>query len=219
MGVAFGVPCAEEFAEDARLLRAGTPAVRVAMLGDAAVSYGVGVRDDASYLAMAKAAGLAVARRTTGGTGVLHAPGDLAWTVVLPKGHPAAGRDYVHAYARLGAGAVRFLHDRGVTAAWGAPPGVSDDFCFLSARGEVLATGARVVGGAAQHVTRDALLHQGVLPLHVDRRWIQMLFGLPAPLLAERLVGLRELGVRDRPETLAQELADALSRSFGLDGT
>jgi lipoate-protein ligase A len=217
MTLAFGVPCAEEFLEDARLLRAGQLAVRVAMLGDSAVSYGVGVREDAGYLGLAKGVGISTVRRSTGGTGVLHAPGDLAWTVVLPKDHPAAGRDYVRAYARLGAGAVRFLRDRGVTASWVPPPGVSTDFCFLSARGEVLATGPRILGGAAQHVTRDALLHQGVLPLHVDRRRIQALFGLDPALLAERLVGLRELGLRERPEILAQELEEALSSEFRAD--
>jgi lipoate-protein ligase A len=216
MTVALGISCAEEFVEDARLLRAGAPEVRVAMLGDAALSYGVGVPPDAAYLAAARGVGLPVVRRTTGGTGVLHAPGDLAWTVVLPTEHPAAGRDYVRAYARLGAGAVRFLHDRGVEAAWVPPPGLSADFCFFSARGEVLAVGPRILGGAAQHLTREALLHQGVLPLHVDRRRIQAVFGLPAPTLADRLVGLREMGLRERPEVFAQELEAALADSVGL---
>jgi lipoate-protein ligase A len=210
MTVAFGVPCAEEFAEDARLLRVGARAVRVAMLADSAVSYGVGVREDAEYLGVARALGAPAVRRTTGGTGVLHGPGDLAWSIVLPRDDPLAGRDYVRAYRRLGAGAVRFLRDRGVVADWGPPPGLSEGFCFFSSRGEVLSVGARVLGGAAQHVTRHALLHQGVLPLHADRRRIQAIFGLSAELLTERLVGLRELGLRDRPEVLAQELDEAL---------
>jgi lipoate-protein ligase A len=215
MSVALGVPCAEEFAEDERLLRAGAPAVRVAMLSDAALSFGVGVRDAAQYLTAARAAGVPVVRRTTGGTGVLHAPGDLAWTIVLPRSHPAAGTEYVRSYARLGAGAVEFLRGRGVVAAWGAPPGISEGFCFLSARGEVLAAGPRVIGGAAQHVTRGALLHQGVLPLHVDRRRIQALWGLPPAVLVERLAGLREMGIRERPEVLAEELSESLEAAVG----
>jgi lipoate-protein ligase A len=216
MTVAFGVACAEEFEEDARLLRLGAPAVRVAMLGDSALSYGIGVRDSAEYLRAARAVGVPTVRRSTGGTGVLHGPGDLAWSVVLPRTHPAAGRDFVRAYARLGEGAVRFLSGRGVSAAWTAPPGLSPDFCFLSARGEVLAAGTRVLGGAAQHVTRDALLHQGVLPLHFDRRRIQAVFGIAPAVLTERLVGLREMGLRERPEVLAQELADAFASSLGF---
>jgi lipoate-protein ligase A len=216
MAVAFGISCAEEFAEDARLLRTGAPAIRVAMLGDAALSYGVGVRDTAEYLASARAMGLPVVRRTTGGTGVLHAPGDLAWSVVLPRTHPAAGRDFVRSYGRLGEGAVRFLRDRGIAAEWVPAPGLAADLCFLSARGEVLSVGPRVLGGAAQHVTRDALLHQGVVPLHVDRRRLQAVFAVPLALLTDRLVGLRELGVRERPEVLAQELLESLAGATGV---
>jgi len=200
------------------MLRGGRPDVRVTVLSGLTVSYGVGVREDAAYLARARSMGVHVARRTTGGSGVLHAPDDLAWSFVIPRSDPRVGRNFVHGYSRLGAGVVRFLDRHGVQAAWTAPPGLFPEYCVLSARGSVLSIGPRVLGGAAQHLSRTALLHQGMIPLTVDRGWIARLFGISDPRLTGRLAGLRELGIQDPPEELARQLADALVRNLeGVD--
>ncbi len=130
--------------------------------------------------------------------------------MVVPREDPKVGRDFVRAYARLGDGVVRFLRSHHVSAEWTAPPNLSAGYCVLSGRGEVLAVGPRALGGAAQHLSRTALLHQGMIPLEVDRGRIAELFDLPAAMLSERLTGLRELGVRDPPAALAQELAREL---------
>ncbi|MGC2359957.1 MAG: hypothetical protein WA691_06605 [Thermoplasmata archaeon] len=217
MSVPGELTCAEEFAADERLLRSGGPSVRVTVLSDIAVSYGVGVREDAPYLGRARRAGLPVVRRHSGGTGVLHAPGDLAWSVVLPREHRSVGRDFVRAYARLGMGAVRFLGRYGVAAEWVAPPNLSSDVCVLSARGRVLAAGPQILGGAAQHLTGSALLHQGMVHRSVDVGAVSQLFGISDPAVARRLVGLRELGISAPPSVLAEELATELRR--GLSGT
>ena len=198
---------------DEAILRRGVPAVRVAVLSDRAVSYGVGVRADASFLARAAKEGIPAVRRTTGGTGILHAPGDLAWSVVLPRDDPRVGRDFVRAYARLGEGVVRFLAERGISARWHDPPGTDPDYCFLSPRGLVLKHGEKVLGGAAQHLAVGTLLHHGVLPLELDRSVLRRLFGLPAAS-AERLTCLRELGIADEAEPLAWKLAASLSDSL-----
>ncbi len=198
------------------ILRRATPAVRAAVLTDRSVSYGVGVPTDARYLVEAAHAGVATVRRSTGGSGVLHAPGDLAWAVVLPREDPRVGGDYVHAYARLGAGVTGFLTERGVPATWSDPPGTDPDYCLLSARGSVLTSGGKVVGGAAQHVNPSALLHAGIVPLELDRPLLRTVFHLSAPSL-ERLTSLRELGIQGTPESLAWKLAahlsDALARA------
>jgi lipoate-protein ligase A len=189
--------------------------VRAAVLTDRAVSYGVGVPPEAPYLAAAARAGISTVRRTTGGTGVLHGPGDLAWAVVLPRTDPRVGSDYVHAYARLGAGVVRFLAERNVTASWVDPPGTDPDYCLLSARGSVLTLRDKVIGGAAQHVNPTALLHTGIVPWELDRPALRTLFGLSTTSLA-RLTSLHEIGVEGPPESLAWKLAahlsDALAR-------
>jgi len=204
------VTCPENVRTDEVILRRAVPAVRVAVLSDRATSYGVGVHADAPYLLRATREHLPTVRRTTGGTGLMHAPGDLAWSVVLPRADPRVGTDYVHSYARLGEGVVRFLADRGVRSAWVAPPGTDPDYCLLSARGSVLAQGEKILGGAAQHLSGKALLHHGILPLEIDRLLLETVFRLPKPSLA-RLTSLRELGVDGAPEQLAWKLVASLS--------
>lgn len=204
------VTCAENVRTDEAILRRGVPAVRGAVLTDRAVSCGVGVRPDAAYLVAAGRAGLLTVRRSTGGTGLLHGPGDLAWSIVLPRTDARVGRDYVHAYARLGEGVVRFLAERGVSSKWTEPPGIDPGYCLLSARGSVLAVREKVLGGAAQHLARGALLHHGILPLELDRPLLGKLFGLTERAL-NRLTSLREVGVEGSPEELAWKLASCLS--------
>lgn len=208
----------ESFAADDRALQLGAPSVRVAVLSEAAVSYGVGVRDPAPYLLRSRDAGLPTIRRSSGGTGVLHAAGDLVWSVVLPRSDPRVGRDFVRAYGRLGAGVVRFLAGRRVRSGWVAPLGLSVDYCVLSGRGEVLAVDSRILGGAAQHVSRTALLHQGMVPLQVDRPLVRRLFAIHDPQAIDRLVGLRDLGLHDPPEELAPELAASIAGSLAPPG-
>lgn len=195
------------------ILRQAVPAVRAAVIIDRSVSYGAGVVREESYLKRATAAGLPTVRRTTGGSGLLHGPGDLAWSVVLPRSDPRVGNDYVHAYPRLGAGVVDFLTDRGAAARWADPPGSNPEYCLLSARGSVLVAQDKVLGGAAQHLAHGALLHHGIVPLELDRPLLRQLFGLSSTAV-NRLTSLRELGVDAPAEQLAWKLAARLSDSL-----
>lgn len=205
---------AHDTAADDTLLAVGAPAVHVAVLADRAVSVGVGVRGSAPYLDRARAEGYAVVRRSSGGTGVLHAPGDLAWSLVLPRNHPLVGRDYLRAYGRLGRGVVGFLADHGVSATWIPAPGLSEEFCLLGHRGQVLAARTGIVGGAAQHVTRTALLHHGTLTARIDRPAIARLFDLGRARAVDRLSSLAEAGLDHPLEELVPALADALAREL-----
>jgi len=204
------VTCSEDVRTDEAILRRGVPAVRVAVLIDRAVSVGVGVHADAPYLARAVKQGVPTVRRTTGGTGLLHAPGDLAWSIVLPRSDPRVGSDFVRAYPRLGEGVVQFLSERGVATRWQDPPGTDPEYCLLSARGSVLMHAGKVVGGAAQHLAGGTLLHHGILPLELDRPLLRRIFGLSAGSAA-RLTSLREIGVTGGAEELAWKLAARLS--------
>jgi lipoate-protein ligase A len=208
------ISCAENIREDERLLRAGLTTARVGVLADQAITVGVEVRLSTSYLARARASGLTVERRTSGGTAILHAQGDIAWSLVLPRGDPRVGRDYARAYGRLGSGVVRFLHERGVSAEWTTSPGLSAAYCLLGPRGSVLSVGERILGGAAQHLTGRALLHHGILPRTLDRSLLARIFNLTEARGLGRLTSLTELGQLEPAEVQAHRLAKVLAREL-----
>jgi lipoate-protein ligase A len=207
------VTCSENVRTDEVILRRAVPAVRAAVLTDRAVSYGVGVPESAPYLLRAAKARIPAVRRSTGGTGLLHGPGDLAWSVVLPRSDSRVGADYVRAYPRLGAGVVHFLSERGVLAKWLDPPGTDPDYCLLSSRGSVLSIKDKVLGGAAQHLAGGALLHHGIVPLELDRPLLHKIFALSSGAL-DRMTSLRELGIEGTSEELAWKLAARLSEAL-----
>ncbi len=197
------------------LLRAGRPSWRVRVLDRPALSYGVGVPDDAPYVARARRAGLTTLRRTSGGTGVLHAPGDVLWARVLPRTDPTVGRDFSRAYARLGAAVAVGLTSLGVPADWRPAPAVAEAYCPLSSRGEVLATPAGIVGGAGQHATAGALLHQGFVAWRVDRAAVDRLFGLDPGGPSLRLGAIGDTASGLTPDRVAVAVADAFAAAAG----
>lgn len=197
------------------LLRRGEPAVHLAVLSGTVLSVGVGVPEDAPYVRRADSLGVPTARRSSGGTGILHLDRDLVWAVVLPRSDPRVGRDFVRAYPRLGAGLVTALAGHGVSASWVPAPGLSAEYCPLGPRGYVLELDGAVVGAAAQHLTGSTLLHHGTLSLSVDRALVAQLFAFPDPSIVERLTGLDEQGLRERPDRLAGEVGGALASDLG----
>lgn len=206
----------EELRRQEELLARGAPAVRVAVVVGPAVSYGVGVREGAPYLERATALGLPTPRRGGGGTGLLHLPGDLLWCVVLPRHDPRVGGGFARAYARLGRGIVQALEGTGVSVAWAPAAGPSPEYCTLSSRGEVLAHGERIVGGAAQHVTARALLHHGAVSYRVDRSLLAQIFDLPLDGAVARLAGVADLGTLEPPLALAERARAALAADLAL---
>ncbi|MCI4352396.1 MAG: hypothetical protein L3K14_03295 [Thermoplasmata archaeon] len=196
---------------DEELLRDGRPVARTAVLSSAALSIGVSQRDDAPCVLRARGLGIPVVRRSSGGLGLWHAPGDVVWSLILPRSDVRVGNDFSKAYARLGAGAVRFLGDFGVAGEWRAPAGPPSEYCLLAGRGAVLAVGERALGGAAQHLTRLALLHHGVLPYRLDLPRLSEVFDLPAELAVRSLTSLEKVVYGIPPIELARRLRSALA--------
>lgn len=194
------------------LLRRGQVDFRVTVLHRAALSVGVAMRIDPSLIDRANDRGLPVVARATGGTAVLLAPGDLLWSIVLPRGDPRAGPSLTAAYAHLGEPLVALLSRHRVRAAWEPAIGLSRVWCLLGDRGRVLRCGDRIVSGAAQHLTRVALLHHGTLPRRVDRALHRALFPGSEPAILDRLVGTEELGIRTEPNALRDELAREIAQ-------
>jgi len=201
--------------EDDRLLQDGVLAARTAVLSGGALSVGVSQREDSACIQRARKMGIPVVRRSTGGLGLWHAPGDVVWSIVLPRAHPLVGHDFSRAYARLGLGVVRFLAARNVQAKWQPPVGGPGEYCLLSGAGSVLAVNGRAAGGAAQHLTRQALLHHGVLPYRVDHSRLSDLFDLSAELADRTLTSLDELTHGAPAPELATQLRLALASVIG----
>jgi lipoate-protein ligase A len=196
---------------DEELLRAACPAFRVAILSGNALSVGVSQRENAPCIVRARRLGIPVVRRSTGGLGLWHAPGDLVWSRILSRADSRVGNDFSRAFPRLGAPIVQFLHGLGIRATWEPPLGSPGEYCLLSGRGAVLTTGGVALGGAAQHLTREALLHHGVLPYHLDPPRLQDLFDLRPDVVNQQLCSLDRVTGGMPPTELASRLLSALA--------
>lgn len=209
---ASGIALREVLEGDERSLQETTAQVRVGLFGEAGVSFGVADHPDARVLRRIEELGWRWQRRSTGGTALLHLPGDIFWSVVLPRTHPLASRGFVHRYAELGAGWVNFLSSRSRRSEWGPAPGTSERYCLLSSRGQVLYVEGKVLGGASQHATAHALLHHGFTAGSLRPEMLRELFELGAREVGQ-LTSLEDLGVRLREKdlnALARELAHRL---------
>ncbi len=202
---------AQNLARDEELLAAGRPAARVARFSAPAVSLGVADDEQGPVARRARGLGLPVLRRRSGGTGLLHLPGDVVWSVVVPRSDPGAARGLTRAYDALGAGVVDGLRELGVRAAWSPPVGASATYCLLSDRGRVLTVDGRVLGGAAQHLTSRALLHHGVLTARLDPGLLGEIFGVPRSTIADRLTALEGHGLGGSGAGLAAAVLRALA--------
>jgi lipoate-protein ligase A len=200
----------ENLRHDEAALARADPLVRVARISAPALSIGVGQTSSASSARRARALGLTVVRRSTGGTGVLLGDGDVVWSIVLPRSDPRVGRDFVHAYGRFGRGVVHTLASFGVQSEWGPALGLSEEFCFLGTRGCALTSGGRALGGAAQHATATAILHHGVVPLTLDRQRLEAVFGLAPAFSEPKLTTLLELVPSVNPISFAARLGDMI---------
>ncbi len=194
---------------DESALQTGDPRIMVARCSELALTLGVSQDLTAEPARRAQSLGVPVYHRASGGAAVLHEPGDLFWSIVLPRSSPLVGRDYVHAYGRLGEGVVRALPSR-LAPRWHPSPEVFPSHCFLSGRGEVLFCGDRILGGASQHVTPAAILHHGVILASVDPRKMEGIFGMPERVRSQYLTSLEELGITG--EMGIERLGSALIR-------
>ncbi|MGC2034784.1 MAG: hypothetical protein WA761_04980 [Thermoplasmata archaeon] len=201
----------EYLAQDVTALRSGAFQYRAAGLVDRSVTLGVAQTLDSGPVERARELGIPVYRRTSGGSGLLHLPGDLVWSLVIPRKDPIFGRRFATDYDRWGSGVVAVLEEQGIHARWTRPPDLSDEYCLLGRRGQVLSVEGRVLGGAAQHLTAHALLHHGVIGFDRAPDLISKLFRVDEQVAEGRLIGVREL----RPALSSAELCERLLDHLG----
>lgn len=211
-------PCADWIRSERELLAQGEPAARAAILSDHAISLGVGVRPDPEWVRRWEGRGIPVLRRSSGGSGLLHRPGDLAWSLVIPRRPGGLPTRFAESYPEFGRPIVRALASAGLRASWEPPICASDTFCLFGRRGQVLCADRRALGGAAQHLTRGALLHHGVVGTSVDRAAIAEAFDVPDELLRDRLTSLGERSATASVEAIGQAFLAEARRGGALVG-
>lgn len=211
-------PAADLVVEEA-LLRAvaagGPPAVFAFGWRQGAVVLGRGQAVADIDLGATRDHGLAVVRRSSGGTAVVHR-GDLSLSLVLPDTHPWAV-SIPNLYDR-------FLNVVADTLAAAGVPGLErpapaatrtrSPICFEGNVGDTLALGGRKVVGCAQARRRGAVLVHGMFVLETAPDLAAAVFGT-TPDRIRRVIGAlpRAAGPRER---LADLLALALSHALGL---
>jgi len=169
--------------------------------------------------------GVDVARRPTGGRGLLHG-GDLTYAVAMPL-PPGADGGVDAVYRRLAGGLIAGLARLGVTAAVARHDGPSGPVCFAGQQGADLRVGDRKLCGSAQ-VRRDGavLQHGSVLVRRLDFDETDLFLGPRAATvtraaLRAATVTLEELAVPIDLDAIAHALIEgfrtALDLTFDLD--
>lgn len=144
--------------DEALLLSADRPLVRVYRWAERAVSFGY----FGKYAPIAAAwPGRELVRRMTGGGVVSHGD-DITYSVIVPIAHPFAQCSARESYCAIHGVLVQWLASRGIFSSLAnAPEGQGNGVCFESpAEADVIA-GGRKIAGAAQRRTREGLLYQG----------------------------------------------------------
>jgi lipoate---protein ligase len=173
--------------------------------------------------ATAAAEGVAVVRRTSGGGPVLWDRDLLALDVVLPPGHPLAGRDVVMAYRWLGEAIAAALRSCGVGdvevvsvhRARAARTGEASAACFGGLSPFEVTAGGRKVLGLSQARRAAGTLFQAGIPLRLDAARLARLLGRGAAFgraLARDAAGLGELA----PGITADRLVAAVEAEIAV---
>ena len=167
----FHASAAEEQAWLADALRdsIARPAIRVWIYSRTAVVLGRSAWEDAASAARARAAGVELCVRPSGGGAVLAGPWMMSASVVLPTAHPLAQPGIARSYAWLGSVHCDWLERVGITAHPATRPVVRRDdalawACFAGlSYGEIAIRGRKMIG-LSQARRRNAVLYSsGIL--------------------------------------------------------
>lgn len=133
-----------------------------------------------------EAHGLDVVTRPTGGRALLHAEGDLTYSVILPRSHPVAGLPLVTSYEVISGCVLRALRAVGAASELAREPEKGSapmvpGACFEEHQVETLLLEGRKVCGSSQARKRGAILQHGAIPMRIDYELQARLFhpGLP----------------------------------------
>jgi lipoate-protein ligase A len=199
---------AQNMARDAALLAEAVPTVRLYGWRPACVSLGRAQTEADVDLGAARAWGLDVVRRETGGGAILHNESEVTYAVVLPLDHPGLPRDIAGSFALLSAGVVDALRMLGLPA---QIESVVDDkqketLCYVRKQGTNVVVDGRKISGGAQRRDGRAVLQHGTIIVDRDDARMSTLFRTPLPEIASRVTSLHEEGVSVSREKLIEAL-------------
>lgn len=191
------------------------PTVWVVEPTDRSVVLGSSQPESDIDAAAAERAGIAVARRRSGGGAVLVTPGSLVWVdVIVPRTHPAWTDDIGRSSVWMGERWAAALAALGVDGDVVQPPMAADPLarvvCFVGrGPGEVLVDGAKAVG-ISQRRTRETARFQCAALLDWDAdTLLEVLTPLSAPDQAR--LGRAGVGLPVAAGPLVQALVAALA--------
>jgi lipoate-protein ligase A len=201
----------ENMAIDEALLERGEPVVRLYGWRPAAVSLGRSQTEAAVRTEVARAFGIDVVQRSTGGGAILHNEDEVTYAVVVPVSYPGLPRDIPGSFAFLSEGVRRALVSLGIPAEVESAPGrASENLCYLRHQGTNLFVRGRKVSGGAQRRTPTAVLQHGTVIVERDEERMAELFDSSSGAIASKVTSLREEGLR----IPRRALVDALARGF-----
>jgi len=179
----------------------------------------------------ARAAGIDVLPRASGGGPVLWDDDLIAIDVVLPTGHPLLPTDVVAAYRWVGEAVATALGALGAPGARAVPPdearawgdaGPASALCFGGMSPWEVVSGHRKVLGLSQVRRQAGAIIQAGVPMRLDANQLARAVGAPpdAPAhLTDYAAGIAELGVRASRGDVEDALVEALQAAGSPAGT
>jgi len=203
-------------ARDEALLAEALPTVRLYGWRPASVSLGRSQTEADVDLDAARAWGLDVVRRATGGGAILHNEEEVTYAVVLPLDHPGLPRDITGSFGFLSEGVVRALRHLGLPAEIeSVPDNTRETLCYVRRQGTNVMVRGRKISGGAQRRDGRAVLQHGTIIVERDEARMATLFRTPPEQIAQRVTSLREEGLSVSREKLIEALALGFGEALG----
>lgn len=207
----------ENMARDEALLAAGEPIVRLYGWRPSCVSLGRAQTEEEVDLDAARAWGMDVVRRATGGGAILHNEEEVTYAVVLPLA--SLPRDIAGSFSVMSAGVVEALRHLGLPAEIeSVPDNTRETLCYVRKQGTNVMVHGRKISGGAQRRTDRAVLQHGTVIVKRDEERMARLFRAPVEQIRERVTSLEEEGLDVPREKLVEALAAGFQRALQAVG-
>ena len=199
-------------ARDEALLERAEPVVRLYGWRPACVSLGRAQTEADVDGDLARAWGIDVVRRATGGGAILHNEEEVTYAVVLPLDHHGLPRDITASFATISAPIVEALRHLGLPAEIeSVPDNTRETLCYVRRQGTNVMVRGRKISGGAQRRSDRAVLQHGTVIVRRDEDRMARLFRTPREEIERRVTSLDVEGV----QVSREKLVETLERAFG----